>query len=46
MKEEIKKILQEEIADRVFYQDRSCEEALRRGLQSAQTRLEIIYEKK
>ena len=41
---EIRKILQEEIADRVFCQDRSCEGALRRGLQSAQTRLEIMYQ--
>lgn len=42
LKEGIHKIFQEELADRVIYQDRFAEETLRRGLQSAETRLNIF----
>src|SRR3990167_3471083 len=39
----IHEIIQEEVADRAIYQDRSAEEALRRGLQSAESRLEVMF---
>ena len=44
MKEEkIHKILQEEIADRVIYETHLGEETLRRGLQSAESRLCALF---
>lgn len=39
--DKITQILQEEIADRVGYQDKFSELALKRGLQSAETRLQV-----
>ena len=39
--EQVWKILQEEIADRVIYETHLGEETLRRGLQSAESRLSI-----
>ena len=41
IEQKVKDILQEEICDRVIYQDRHAEEVLRRGLQSAESRLQV-----
>lgn len=43
IEEIIHKILQEEIADRVIYESHLGEEALRRGLQSAESRLSVTF---
>src|SRR3990167_3824128 len=40
---EIHKYIQEEVADRVIYQDRLAELALRRGLDSLESRLSIHF---
>lgn len=42
--EKIHKIMQEEIADRVGYQDKFCELTLSRGLESAESRLSTVLQ--
>lgn len=39
VKKAVRYILQTEIADRVLYQDRGCEEQLQRGLAEAENKL-------